>query len=145
MFLKIMHVYYMTYLATPQHKNPCPRGQEIYNFSIPFIGHHDTYSVCLIFAHKIRFSKSSGDLLLQVGVRRLSSVTIFFSRTSWPILTKFGMQHLYGREILNCKFHDPLSSLRLKGRLFCVKCLKLMYFFKNTLYFGPQFRKTVYK
>ena len=34
----------------------------------------------------------SGDLLLWVGVRRRSScVNIFFSRTTGPILTKFGM------------------------------------------------------
>ena len=35
-----MHVYYITYMATPQHKNPCPRSNEIYNFGRPFIGHH---------------------------------------------------------------------------------------------------------
>ena len=34
----------------------------------------------------------SGDLLLRVGVRRrASSVNIFFSKTSGPILTKFAM------------------------------------------------------
>ena len=27
-------------MATPQHKNPCSRGHEIYNFSRPFLGHH---------------------------------------------------------------------------------------------------------
>ena len=38
----------------------------------------------------------SGDLfLLWVGVRRRgSSVNLFFSRTTWPILTKFDMYHL---------------------------------------------------
>ena len=30
----------MTYMATPSHKNPCPRGHEIYNFGRPFLGHH---------------------------------------------------------------------------------------------------------
>ena len=30
----------MTYMATPEHKNPCPRGHEIYNFIRPFLGHH---------------------------------------------------------------------------------------------------------
>ena len=30
----------MTYMATPEHKNPCPRGHEIYNFGTPFLGHH---------------------------------------------------------------------------------------------------------
>ena len=35
---------------------------------------------------------NSGDLLLWVGVcRRASCVYIFFSRTTWPILTKYGM------------------------------------------------------
>ena len=30
---------YMTYMAPPQHKNPCPGGHEIYNFGRPFLGH----------------------------------------------------------------------------------------------------------
>ena len=30
----------MTYMAMPPHKNPCPRGHEIYNFGRPFLGHH---------------------------------------------------------------------------------------------------------
>ena len=25
---------------SPEHKNPCPRGHEIYNFGRPFLGHH---------------------------------------------------------------------------------------------------------
>ena len=39
-FKEIMHFYYMTYMAMPQHKNPYPRGHEIYNFGRPFLGHH---------------------------------------------------------------------------------------------------------
>ena len=31
-FKEIMHFHYMTYMVTPQHKNPCPGGHEIYNF-----------------------------------------------------------------------------------------------------------------
>ena len=27
-------------MATHQHKNPCPRGHEIYNFGRPILGHH---------------------------------------------------------------------------------------------------------
>ena len=50
---------------------------------------------------------NSGDHLIWVGVRRASCVYIFFSRTTEPILTKSGMQHLYGKETENCKFHDP--------------------------------------
>ena len=30
----------MTCIATPQHKYPCPRSDEIYNFDKPFIGHY---------------------------------------------------------------------------------------------------------
>ena len=41
-----------------------------------------------------------------VLMRRASCVNIFFSRTPWPILTKFGMQHLQG----NCKFHAPIAK-----------------------------------
>ena len=29
----------MTYLVTPQHKNSCARGHEIYNLGRPFLGH----------------------------------------------------------------------------------------------------------
>ena len=32
--------YSMTYMATPQHKTPCPGVHEIYNFGRPFLGHH---------------------------------------------------------------------------------------------------------
>ena len=35
-----MHFYYMTYMATPQLRNPCSKGHEIYNFGRPFLGHH---------------------------------------------------------------------------------------------------------
>ena len=28
-------------MATPLHKNPCPRGHEIFNFVIPFHGHQN--------------------------------------------------------------------------------------------------------
>ena len=31
----------MTYMASPQHKNPYPRGHEIYNFGRPFLCHHN--------------------------------------------------------------------------------------------------------
>ena len=40
-FKEIMHFHYMTYMATPQHKNPCPGGHEIYNFGRPFLCHHN--------------------------------------------------------------------------------------------------------
>ena len=30
----------MTYMATPLQKNPCPGGHKIYDFGIPFPGHH---------------------------------------------------------------------------------------------------------
>ena len=38
-------------MATPKHKNPCPRGHEIYSFGRPFLGHHyyilDLSDLCL--------------------------------------------------------------------------------------------------
>ena len=37
---QIMHFQYMTYMPTPQDKNPCPGANEIYNFGRPFLGHH---------------------------------------------------------------------------------------------------------
>ena len=36
----------MTDMATPRHKNPCPWGYEIYNFSRPFFS-HDYYTLIL--------------------------------------------------------------------------------------------------
>ena len=51
-----MLFYYMTYMNTPQHKNPCQGGHEIYNFGRPFLGHHyqPIYLVCLIFVWEQR-------------------------------------------------------------------------------------------
>ena len=40
-FKEIMHFHYMTYMATPYNKNPCPGGHEIYNFGGPFLCHHN--------------------------------------------------------------------------------------------------------
>ena len=37
---KKMHFHYMTYMAMPLHKNPCPGGHETYNFGRPFPGLH---------------------------------------------------------------------------------------------------------
>ena len=34
-------------MDTPQHKNPCHRGHEIYNFGITFLGHH-YYTLVLV-------------------------------------------------------------------------------------------------
>ena len=47
-FKEIMHFHYtcMTYMATPQHKNPCTRGHESYSFGRPFLG-HDYYILSL--------------------------------------------------------------------------------------------------
>ena len=39
-FKEKMHFHYMTYMATPYHKNPCPGSPEIYNLGRPFLGHH---------------------------------------------------------------------------------------------------------
>ena len=36
----IMYFHNMTYMATPQRKNPCLGGHEIYNLGRPFLGHH---------------------------------------------------------------------------------------------------------
>ena len=41
-FEEIINFHYMTHMATPQHKNPCPGGHEIYNFGRPFL-RHDYY------------------------------------------------------------------------------------------------------
>ena len=35
-----MQFQYMIHMAMPQYKNPCPRGDEIYNLGRPFHGHH---------------------------------------------------------------------------------------------------------
>ena len=49
-FIELMHFHYMTYMTTPQHKNPCPGGHEIYilvDLSVVII---NIYLVCLIYA-----------------------------------------------------------------------------------------------
>ena len=35
----MMNFHYITYMATPYNKNPCPGGHETYNFGRPFLGH----------------------------------------------------------------------------------------------------------
>ena len=40
---EIIHCLFFTiwpYMATPHHRNPCPRGHEIYNFGRGFLAHH---------------------------------------------------------------------------------------------------------
>ena len=49
-FKEVMHFHYMTYMATSQHKNPCPRGHEIYNFGRSSLIITTTYLLCLIYA-----------------------------------------------------------------------------------------------
>ena len=39
-YTEIMHLHFMTYMATPKRKKPCPGGHEIYNFGRPFLGCH---------------------------------------------------------------------------------------------------------
>ena len=39
-FKEIMQFHKLFYMITPLHKNPCPRGHDIYNFGRPFLGHH---------------------------------------------------------------------------------------------------------
>ena len=57
----------------------------------PFISSEEVVFVAFILSFLGHLSHS-GDLLLWVGVRRhVSSIEIFFSRTTEPILTKFGM------------------------------------------------------
>ena len=56
-FKEIMHFHHMAYLATPQHKNPCPGGHEIYKFGRPFLGHYNCifslFDLCLGVEKKI--------------------------------------------------------------------------------------------
>ena len=44
----------MTYMSTPQHKNPCPEGHEIDNLVDPSLVIITTYLVCLIYAFEYR-------------------------------------------------------------------------------------------
>ena len=128
--LKVMHFYITTNTDMPCHyMYPC--GKEIYSFGRPLtsFGQHyckhifpssflywcqiiyNFWSLSLksrIYAGFLGHLSHSGDLLLWVGVRhRASCVNIFFSRTTQPILTKFGLQHLLGKEKKKYKFHDP--------------------------------------
>ena len=53
-FKEIMQFQYMTYMVTPQHKNPYPGGHEIYDFCnhlVHFLGYR-YYKLCLISAQK---------------------------------------------------------------------------------------------
>ena len=52
-----MHFHYTTCMTTPQHKNPCPMGHELYNFGRLFLGIHNyilsLYVLCLGVGKKI--------------------------------------------------------------------------------------------
>ena len=50
------HYHFMTYTPTPQHKNPCPEGNEIYNLVDPslFIITLNIVKLCLIYAWEQR-------------------------------------------------------------------------------------------
>ena len=38
--IEILQIHYMTYMATPQNKNPNPEGHKLYNFGRPFLCHN---------------------------------------------------------------------------------------------------------
>ena len=61
----------MTYMATPLHKNPCPRGHEIYNFGRPFLGHH-------------YYILGLSDLCLGVETKIFKEIMYFHYITIWP-------------------------------------------------------------
>ena len=64
-FLRKKIFHNITYMATPMHKNSCPRGYEIYNFGRPFLGHH-------------YYKLSLSDLCLKVE-KKIFKEIIFFS------------------------------------------------------------------
>ena len=49
-FLKvIMHFHYMTIMAMPQHKKPCPGDHEIYIIGAAFPGNYNYMSIYLVY------------------------------------------------------------------------------------------------
>ena len=69
----------MTYLATPQHNNPCPGGHEIYNFGRPLHGHY--YYALSLSEPCLRVDKRFGD----VTITGEGLQTLTFTRHSWPL------------------------------------------------------------
>ena len=68
---------YMTYMATPSHKNPCPKGHEIYNFCRTFEFVIITIdSVSLIYAQEWRRYYPSVLLLLLLYILILSDLCL---------------------------------------------------------------------
>ena len=54
-FLENMHFHYITYMATPHQKNPCPGDHLFNNFGTPFLDHHFyTLIICLNHAQEQR-------------------------------------------------------------------------------------------
>lgn len=53
-----------------------------------------------------------------------------FLKTTWPILFKCGMMHLWSKRNINCKLHDSCSAWGPWGR---AKIAKFDHFFKNLL------------
>ena len=53
-FKEVMHFHYMTYMATPQHKNPCPEVMKFTNLEEPSLDIITLYLVCLNHAQEQR-------------------------------------------------------------------------------------------
>ena len=56
-FKEIMHFHYTAYMATPQHKNPCPRVMKFKKIGRPLLAHYyyilNLSALCLVEEKKI--------------------------------------------------------------------------------------------
>ena len=100
---KIMHFHYFWQIwPCPSTRTPSLGGHEIHNLGRTSLGHYyyrlSLSDQCLGVEKKIFRSQEllRQSIAIWVGIRRVSSVDIF-SRTTEPILTKFGMTHLQGK------------------------------------------------
>ena len=94
--------------------------------------------VCLFGVFKSPESLTDRWSIARCG-RPSSSVNIFFSRTTGPILTKFCMNIYWVRRQKIVNFMTPIP----RGGNFGVKSVKLMYFLeKKNFYSGARFKGT---
>ena len=88
-FKEIMQIHYMINMATFLHKNPCPGGNEIYNFCRPFLGHHYYIHVLqMINAWELRrFLKKHSNFT--------PKITSPLDRGSWNLQSLVSLPYIY--------------------------------------------------
>ena len=92
-FKGTMHFHFMTYIATPQHKNPCPGGHEIYNFVDPSLVMITIHLVCLNHAPEKRRRLLEKYINFTLFIPKLHPIGMGIMKFTIPCLLSLRMLH----------------------------------------------------